>query len=156
MKKTAYSLGAGLALVSLSGCFGSSNRTPNEFRIVTKAPLEVPPDYNLRPPRAGSSTPAEVSQANTDRAISFGQDLGVTASTAERVLVARAGASSVNPVVRNLVDYEEAGVLRKARPVVDGVVEFVDDGETVEDTATGNGRVTIERSDGARIKLPGT
>lgn len=47
--------GCGLILV-LGGCSGIGNalgfskRPPDEFEVLAKAPLVVPPDYNLRPP----------------------------------------------------------------------------------------------------------
>lgn len=48
---------AGLALLlSLGACSGIGNalgfskRPPDEFEVLAKAPLVVPPDYNLRPP----------------------------------------------------------------------------------------------------------
>jgi len=48
--------GALVATVGLAGCnstrsaLGMTKVTPDEFRVVTKAPLVVPPDYSLRPP----------------------------------------------------------------------------------------------------------
>jgi hypothetical protein len=48
---------AGLAAVVLSGCVlfdGSRRSGPDEFGVVTRAPLSQPPDYALRPPRTGA------------------------------------------------------------------------------------------------------
>jgi len=48
---------------SLSGCilFDDSRRSgPDEFGVVSRAPLSQPPDYSLRPPRAGAKRPNEV------------------------------------------------------------------------------------------------
>jgi len=48
-----------VAAAGLAGCqstqkaLGMSKVTPDEFRVVTKAPLVVPPDYALRPPAPG-------------------------------------------------------------------------------------------------------
>ena len=44
--------------VGASGCgsmraLGGAKVTPDEFRVVTKAPLVVPPDFALRPPAPG-------------------------------------------------------------------------------------------------------
>ena len=44
-----------LAAAGLSGCglgraLGSAKASPDEFNIVTKAPLVIPPDYSLKPP----------------------------------------------------------------------------------------------------------
>ena len=49
---------AAAALIS-TGCssagkaLGARGNAPNEFNIITKPPLVVPPEYNLRPPRLG-------------------------------------------------------------------------------------------------------
>lgn len=58
--------GALLAAVGLTGCnsargaLGMTKVTPDEFRVVTKAPLVVPPDYALRPPALGEPRPQEL------------------------------------------------------------------------------------------------
>ena len=39
---------------STSKALGMTKVTPDEFRVVTKAPLVLPPDYSLRPPGCGS------------------------------------------------------------------------------------------------------
>ena len=61
-------LGIGLAMLSLlavGGCsqgsvqqvLGMSKRAPDEFAVVKRAPLIVPPDYDLRPPDPGAPRP---------------------------------------------------------------------------------------------------
>ena len=53
-----------VAAIALSGCtsaqkaLGMSKVVPDEFRVVSKAPLAVPPDYALRPPAPGEPRPA--------------------------------------------------------------------------------------------------
>ncbi|MEM6412428.1 MAG: DUF3035 domain-containing protein [Pseudomonadota bacterium] len=156
------SLAAALAVTTACSSGGSNGRragTPDEFRVVKKAPLTVPPEYSLRPPQAGTAVPSEVDPARAERAFSFGEQIGIDASEAERILVARAGAIAVNPIIREQVDYEEAGLLRKSRTVSQSVADWTGSEEQRElaasDNATG-GDVTIERSSGPRIKLPGT
>jgi len=41
------------ACTTLAKASGARKTTPNEFNILTKAPLVVPPEYNLRPPAGG-------------------------------------------------------------------------------------------------------
>ena len=62
-------IAAGLLIVAgvaLSGCQSTKNAlglnkvVPDEFRVVTKAPLVVPPDYALRPPAPGEPRPQEL------------------------------------------------------------------------------------------------
>ena len=42
--------------------FGISRDAPDEFRVTTRAPLSMPPDFTLRPPAPGESRPQEMSQ----------------------------------------------------------------------------------------------
>jgi hypothetical protein len=56
---------SGCADSSLSRTFGLTRDTPDEFTVVTRAPLSMPPDYTLRPPQPGTLRPQDVS----DRAL---------------------------------------------------------------------------------------
>ncbi len=67
MSKRFWVLGAPVALLALAGCH--QNRTgvfaqghhgvPNEFIVGRSAPLVVPPDFALVPPRPGAPRPQE-------------------------------------------------------------------------------------------------
>ena len=59
---------AAATLLGLSACSGDIERTfgltreaPDEFTVTTRAPLSMPPDFNLTPPRPGASRPQELS-----------------------------------------------------------------------------------------------
>jgi hypothetical protein len=62
---------AGVALAT-SGCddvrrtLGIDKSPPDEFAIVSRAPLSLPPDFALRPPQPGAPRPQE--QTQSDRA----------------------------------------------------------------------------------------
>ncbi len=123
MMKNALLLSAGLAMTLVTGCAGLSGSTaPDEFRVVKKAPLVVPPEYSLRPPEAGQSQPFEVDEERAGSASAFGSDIGQNASAGERALVAAAGASAVSPVIRQRVDWEEAKTIRKSASIADRVL----------------------------------
>lgn len=157
MKKTALIISTGLALTLVTGCtsLGGTN-TPDEFRVVKKAPLVVPPEYSLRPPQAGQSEPFEVDAERAGTASAFGTDIGQDASAVERALVAAAGANAVSPVIRQRVDWEQAKTIRKSPSIADRVLFWNSDEEVPADSATGGEDVTIERGSGERLKLPGT
>jgi hypothetical protein len=60
---------AGCSLLSLAACsdglsrtFGLTRDAPDEYTVTTRAPLSMPPDYNLRPPRPGMPRPQEQSE----------------------------------------------------------------------------------------------
>ncbi|MEM9739601.1 MAG: DUF3035 domain-containing protein [Pseudomonadota bacterium] len=166
MTNTLKLLGAGLALFLTTACVGGpadrgvNTSQADEFRVVTKAPLTVPPDYNLRPPTPGQSLPTEVLE---DRAIvtAFGSSIGQNASVGERALVSAANAQAVSPVIRAQVDFEEAAMLRKSPSIADRVLFWREDDESARaiaesDNATGGAAVTIDQGNGNRVKLPGT
>lgn len=157
---------------SLSRAIGANKNTPDEFRVVSQAPLTLPPDYNLRPPRPGEPRPQELAPGEEARAALFGQDLGATASAGERGLVATAGAEAADPTIRDTIDYEGQGVVRRNENFVNRVLTFgsgrapdvpldaAAEAERLEDDeairrATGGGEVVIERDRGG-FKLPGT
>jgi len=159
MNKTQIALAAGLTLFGGVACQSSGTSGPDEFRVVRKAPLVIPPEYNLRPPQPGQAMPAELDPSGSRIAVAFGAAAGLNASASERALVNAAGANAVNPVIREQVDFEEAKIIRKRGSVSDRIMFWRPeqaDGP-VEDSATGGGEVKIERGEkSGGLKLPGT
>jgi hypothetical protein len=166
------------AATAASGCasigraIGAEKVSPDEFRVVTQAPLTLPPDYNLRPPRPGEQRPQELQPADEARVALFGETYGATASQGERQLVSGAGATTADPNIREQIDFEGQGVVHRSEGFVDRLLSFGGSGSTTaplnpEDEArrledeesirrtTGGGPVTIERDRGG-FKLPGT
>lgn len=172
MKKSVLGLTAAatFAAAAATGCSSSGTNSPDEFRVVRKAPLSVPPEYNLRPPAAGASIPVELQKDDEARAILFGQSsFGAEASEGERMLVQKAGAEAIDPNIRSQVDFDATGTLRKSSSLTDKILFFkgdekatIIDPENEEaridqefiDNATGGGSVVIERRNGDS-KLPG-
>ena len=50
---------AGCSGDDLSRTFGVTRDVPDEFVVTTRAPLSMPPDFQLRPPRPGAPRPQE-------------------------------------------------------------------------------------------------
>lgn len=158
---------------SLSRAVGATKTAPDEFRVVTQAPLTLPPDYNLRPPRPGEPRPQELQPSDEARVALFGENIGRSASTGERSLVTAAGAEAADPTIRDTIDYESQGVVRRNENFVNRVLSFggsqaaptaplsaeeearrLEEDEAIR-RATGGGQVVIERDRGG-FKLPGT
>jgi Protein of unknown function (DUF3035) len=57
----------GCARGTVQDALGMSKRSPDEFAVVKRAPLIVPPDYDLRPPAPGAPRPNEGSTADQAR-----------------------------------------------------------------------------------------
>jgi len=108
----------GLALPALGGCddfnraIGREKVVPDEFAVVSRAPLAIPPDFALRPPRFGAQRPQEAAPADQARQTVF--KLGdqqaslppaaATRSAGEAALLQDAGAGTAPADIRKLVD----------------------------------------------------
>jgi hypothetical protein len=72
---TASLVGACLLLLALPGCsdvrsmLGMDRAGPDEFAVESRAPLLIPPDFNLRPPTPGATRPNEVTAAERARRV---------------------------------------------------------------------------------------
>lgn len=117
-----------LALLgSLSACgasqvFGIDRSTPDEFAVVSRAPLALPPDYDLRPPEPGAPRPQEGTASDqasriltggesaagptVNDAIVSSADGAAPLSSGEQTLLAGLGAGQADPDIRRLVDAE--------------------------------------------------
>ncbi len=166
----------GLA-VAVTGCSGARSAlgltkvSPDEFRVVTKAPLTLPPDYALRPPEPGKPRPQEQAPEAAARVAIMGSAGAVNRSAGEDLLVSMAGANRVDPNIRFVVD-EEGGNLAYKPSAFANMVMFWQPGgaeaapinadaeakRIMADSitaATANKPVVIQRSRAAGFKLPG-
>ena len=107
---------------SVAACASSGG--PDEFRVVSKAPLTVPPEYNLRPPTLGQARPQELSPEAQARVAVFGVDFGQSSSEGERLFVRAAGGDAVDRSVRSQVDFDNNQTLRKSRSWADTILSF--------------------------------
>ena len=87
-----------LALVlMLSGCggirraIGMDNVGPDEFAVESRAPLTIPPDFDLRPPQPGAPRPQEATSAERARKVIDTAGPGEPGKQATAVLKAPAG-----------------------------------------------------------------
>src|ERR1700743_282771 len=108
-----------LALVAgaaLSGCqsiqdsAGLGKDSPDEFAVVTKAPLVIPPDFNLHPPAPGAAAANQVEPTQAAQSALFAADpaaaaapLPATMSNAERSLLANARVQDADPGIRQQI-----------------------------------------------------
>ncbi|MGA9659785.1 MAG: DUF3035 domain-containing protein [Asticcacaulis sp.] len=151
-----------LAGVALSGCQSAKNAlglnkvVPDEFRVVTKAPLVVPPDYALRPPAPGEPRPQELQPESAARQALLGQRDSVNRSAGEQALVAKMGADRADPLARYVVDDEFGDLSYKEPSFADKVMFWrkKDNGSTAEaNTAGGNQANPVDaEAEKARLK----
>lgn len=117
-------IGLALVALALSGCsdarraIGLDRNAPDEFAVVSRAPLTLPPDMRLAPPRPGAMRPQEATSAQLAASSVFGgasrtampKTAGkTTASQGESALLGKAGAAE--PGIRNRVDQETSAMI---------------------------------------------
>jgi len=169
---------AGLAgCQSASRAFGLAKVTPDEMRVVTKAPLTLPPDYSLRPPEPGEPRPQELQPESAAREALEGVRAADVRSDGEKLFVEKAGADKADPLIRYVVDDEFGNLAHKDKSFADYVM-FWKKGEQPTPTAglgntdesqpidpsveqkriaalTGDKTVIIARRSEKKTKLPG-
>jgi hypothetical protein len=109
-----------LAALALGGCesfnqaIGLEKTIPDEFEVVSRAPLAIPPDYGLRPPQPGAAPTQEVSSTDQAKQTIFragGQDAALPGadqrSKGENVLLQEAGAADAAPHIRETITEEQ-------------------------------------------------
>ena len=171
-----------LAASALGGCagfgkaLGGGKNPPDEFAVTTKAPLVVPPDFALRPPKPGETRPQELSPSERARQVLLGDVSAAPPTSGEQALLRDAGATVADPNIRAVLAAENGGRAEKDRSFanqlmfwkfVDGQVDDsaaplkVDDPigwhakrKRAIETVTGEGKkVTIKNDDA--LALPG-
>jgi hypothetical protein len=109
---------------TVQNALGMGKRSPDEFSVVSRAPLVLPPDYGLRPPGSGESRPGVDTPAEQARASLTGGELQQPArqdremvsaafderaqagSSGERALVAEATTAPIDPQIRRRIAEE--------------------------------------------------
>ncbi len=118
--KTALAVSGVLMLAGCSGVqeqFSLTSTPPDEFKVTTRAPLAIPPDFNLRPPAPGEPRPQEGTATQQAKQVIFrasdsaeftleeamradGRTLG------ERALLIEAQADQAQSGIRQVVERE--------------------------------------------------
>lgn len=133
---------AGLLLV-LGGCSGTADalglgrNSPDEFAVVDRPPLSLPPDYALRPPRPGASRPQEVKMPERASQTLFGGASGkdaflsssttpADASDSEKALLSSASTTKAEPNIRETIDREASQKVVGSQKLVDEILWWRD------------------------------
>lgn len=132
--RTAFALG--ITVILASGCstvrstFGLDKESPDEFTVVQRAPLAMPPDFGLRAPDPGATRPQDVTPTDRARQIVLESDRAASTavptiaglSPAESALLKQAGATKVDPGIRREVDRESATIAANDKGWLDSLM----------------------------------
>jgi hypothetical protein len=121
--------------LALGGCgndlkrtLGLEKQSPDAFRVVSRAPLEIPPSFGLRPPEPGAPRPNEPTVTEQSRAAVFGQnqsqrDVQLADRTpGEAALLKAAGATKLDPSIRETVNRESLQLSKESRGLADRLI----------------------------------
>jgi hypothetical protein len=135
-----------LAMPALAGCsstkemLGLTKRSPDEFQVVSRAPLSMPPDFSLRPPTPGAPRPQEGTTTQQAESIVTGQpgrsstlapdqipSVGegaqmTTESAGESAFLQSASITGIDPNIRKLVDEETAADQDASQSFLDDLI----------------------------------
>ncbi len=127
-----------LLAVALGGCggvretIGFEAEPPDEFQVMVRAPLSMPPDFGLPAPAPGTAGPQQATRDRTRQIVLDAEgraqakrvrpeDIrGVT--RAEAVLLARIGADDAAPDIRATVDRETAQLESQSQTFVESLL----------------------------------
>ena len=138
-----FSLVAGCGQGTVQDALGMGKRSPDEFAVVSRAPLILPPDYGLRPPapgenRPGINTPSERARASltgeaaqpvagADQEVvsaAFDDRRAPAASAGERALIAQATKTPVDPDIRRRIAEENMELAAVEQELFTRLVEW--------------------------------
>ncbi len=168
-------------VVLIAGCsnvreqLGVEKSSPDEFRVYSRAPLSVPPNFALRPPRPGAARPQEGTPKDQAKRAVFRASASTRSveevmpndgrSYGERSFLVTAGVGEAEPDIRRVIDGETNRINRENEGFIDellfwqenepdGIVinaqeesKRIQERTALGDEVTGEGVPTIERKE---------
>ncbi len=172
MKRRAISVSvAFVAFAALYGCdtvksiAGMQKQVPDEFEVVTRAPLSLPPDFGLRSPEPGAERPQDVKPRDEARTIllrnsSSGDQTKIQEavksgrfSAGEAAILARAGAVNVDPGIRQTINSESSALADESNTITSKLLFWQDKPQpgTVVDPSKESRRIREARALGDKV-----
>ncbi len=149
----------GFSVLMLSACgnvkqeLGLTHPPPDEFTVLKRAPLSMPPDYGLRPPEPGMARPQDAVAPDEVRTTVFG---GHTApaqaapTSADAILLKDTGADQSSDNIRGTIDQEAAAQPPKKKPLTERLLGWTHGTATTPDEPEAT--VVDPTKEAARIK----
>jgi hypothetical protein len=136
MKKHSFLLAVLVAFaLFLSGCSGGADvkeklglesTPPDEFSVVARAPLSVPPDFALRPPRPGAERPNELTVREQAKRTVFGGTADTERVSDQNPFLKKLGTGSADQNIRASIDTEIKDLEEKEQPVAEKLLFWKD------------------------------
>jgi Protein of unknown function (DUF3035) len=159
---------AACARGTVQDALGIGKRSPDEFAVVSRAPLILPPDYGLRPPAPGESRPGVDTANERARATLTGRELqqpagpgqevapavfaepGAAVSSGERALMTQATTTPVDPDIRRKIAEENMQLAQVEQELFTRLVKWREPStlEVAIDPAAETERLRANRAEG--------
>lgn len=122
-----------LSLGTLSACgvskqLGLEKKAPDEFAVVKRAPLQLPPSYALRPPQPGAVGPVGEATTQAVRSDLLGTNekvFNAGESRGEQALLNQLGAQNAQTDIRTVLENESGIVATQERSIAERLL-FID------------------------------
>ncbi|MBM3567045.1 MAG: DUF3035 domain-containing protein [Alphaproteobacteria bacterium] len=133
-RRIAAAFGLVVLSLSLGACedtkkmLGMDKRPPDEFTVYSRAPLSMPPNYDLRPPAPGESRPQENKPSIEAEAALRGRLAGAEgpapsgSSPGTVALLRQTGALTAQPNIRALVNEDSAALAQQGDKITDKIL----------------------------------
>lgn len=111
--------------------FGLEKMAPDEYQVVTRAPLAMPPDYGLRAPVPGAQRPQETQTSQAARNILMQASAGAQRdgapaprglSQGETALLGQAKALNADSSIRTVIDRETSVLAEADKSFIDSLL----------------------------------
>jgi hypothetical protein len=151
----------------LAGCgeirskLGLNKQAPDEFTVLSQAPLSMPPNFALRAPAPGVERAQKVSKMNDVKRVVLknnssankGPDSSVTGSSGEKNLRRLLGADSANKQIREIINEEAADLIYADQRFLDKLLKWPSGSanESLLDAAAESKRIRSNQDAGKTI-----
>ena len=110
---------------------GMGKQAPDEYLVVERAPLSLPPNFDLRPPAPGAIRDQYVELSRQAERILLGLAEGSSSehSTGEMALLAGAGATNIDRGIRQIIDRENGAYMVEDDRFIDDLIFWEGHGE---------------------------
>lgn len=124
-----------LALIVLSLVAGCSNvkrelgvgrNSPDEFAVVKRAPLSLPPEYNLRAPSSEYLPPASEVSQQARGVLMTGTSAAASTDAADQSFLQRTGAAQADPDIRSAINRDNGYIALQSRTMADRLIFWSD------------------------------
>ena len=139
MKKTIL-IAALILPIAVAGCqnvkreLGVGRNSPDEFLVVKRAPLSLPPDYTLRPPSMDSLPPAsEVSDQARTAILGTAGTAQASAGSGETLMMEKMGVAAANPEIRNIINQENGYIALENQTLTDKLIFWKEPDAAIEE-----------------------